>query len=136
MTKILYRNINLSLDERRKSILVNPRGERFYLIPCEEQGSIFSDATLSLDEEGHYVIEGVQTLYNEHKGASPSYIKLLCEHPAELITKHTFLWFTWYKANGFMKREVRSRYICQHQAYHIHERLELLSRAYTIGGAK
>jgi hypothetical protein len=26
-----------------------------------------------------------------------------------------------------MKREVRSRYICQHKAYQIHERLEVLS---------
>ncbi|MDP3466203.1 MAG: hypothetical protein Q8R86_10590, partial [Sulfuricurvum sp.] len=124
MSKILYTNCDLALDESTKTILVNPIGERFYFIPCEEQSYIFTNATLSTDEEGHYIIEGTQTLYNEHSGVSSSYEKLLCEHPAELIIKRTFLGLTWYKVNGIMKREVRSRYICQHKAYQIHERLE------------
>lgn len=127
MSKIYHTNCDLALDESHKSILVNPMGERFYLVPCEEQASIFTNATLSLDEEGRYIIEGTQTLYNEHKGVSASYEKLLCEHPAELIIKRTFLGLAWYKVNGIMKREVRSRYICQHKAYDIHERLDFLS---------
>ncbi|MDD4855472.1 MAG: hypothetical protein PHQ22_09675 [Sulfuricurvum sp.] len=130
MSKIYHTNCDLALDESRKTILINPMGERFYLVPCEEYSSIFTNATLSLDEEGRYVIEGTQLLYNEHKGLSLSYEKLLCKHPAELIVKRTFLWMAWYKVNGIMKREVRSRYICQHKAYHIHERLEFLSHSY------
>ncbi len=128
MSKVLYTNINLSLDENCKSILINPKGERFYFTPCEEQSSIFTNAILSFDEEEHYVIEGTQTIYSNHKGRSSSYEKLLCEHPAELIVRRSFLGFTWYKVNGIMKREMRSRYICQHKAYHIYERLEFLSR--------
>lgn len=127
MSKIYHTNCDLALDESRKSILVNPMGERFYFIPCEEQSYIFTNATLSTDKEGRYVIEGTQTLYNEHNGVSSSYEKLLCEHPAELIIKRTFLGLTWYKVDGIMKREVHSRYICQHKAYQIHERLEFLS---------
>jgi hypothetical protein len=73
------------------SIVINPMGKRFYLVPCEEQASIFTNATLSIDDEGRYIIEGSQTLYNEHNGVSSSYEKLLCEHPAELIIKRTFL---------------------------------------------
>jgi len=130
MSKIHHTNCDLALDESSKSIVINPMGKRFYLVPCEEQASIFTNATLSSDEEGYYVIEGTQTLYNEHKGVSGSYEKLLCEHPAELIIKRTFLGLTWYKVDGIMKREVRSRYICQHKAYHIHERLEFLSHSY------
>lgn len=127
MSKILHINCDLALDESRKSILVNPMGERFYLVPCEEYSSIFTNATLITDDEGRYVIEGTQTLYNKHQGVSSSYEKLLCEHPAELIIKRTFLGLAWYKVDGIMKREVRSRYICQHKAYVIHERLEFLS---------
>jgi len=130
MSKIHHTNCDLTLDESSKTILVNPKGERFYLVPCESQSYIFTNATLSTDEEGRYVIEGTQTLYNEHKGVSGSYEKLLCEHPAELIIKRTFLGLTWYKVNGIMKREVRSRYICKHNAYQIHERLEFLSHSY------
>lgn len=128
MSEIYHTNCDLSIDESSKSIVINPMGERFYFVACEEQSSIFTNATLSLDEEGRYVIEGTQLLYNKHRGVSPSYEKLLCEHPAELIIKRTFLGLTWYKVNGIMKREVRSRYICQHKAYQIHERLEFLSR--------
>lgn len=127
MSKILHTNCDLSLNEGSKSIVINPMGERFYLVPCEEQSSIFTNATLSLDDEGRYVIEGTQLLYNEHKGVSPSYEKLLCEHPHELIIKRTFLGLTWYTVNGIMKREVRSRYICLHNTYQIYERLEFLS---------
>lgn len=127
MSKICHTNCDLVLHESSKTIIVNPMGERFYFVACEDQSSIFINATLSLDEEGRYIIEGTQTLYNEHKGLSSSYEKLLCEHPAELIIKRTFLGLAWYKVNGIMKREVRSRYICQHKAYDIHERLDFLS---------
>jgi len=127
MSVIYYTNCDLSLDESNKSIVINVAGERFYLVSCEYQSSIYTNATLSLDDEGRYVIEGTQLLYNKHQGLSSSYEKLLCEHPAELIIKCTFLGLTWYKVNGVMKREVRSRYICKHNEYVIHERLEFLS---------
>ena len=127
MSVIYYTNCDLSLHESSKTIIVNPMGERFYFVACEDQSSIYFNATLRLDEEGRYVIEGTQLLYNKHQGVSSSYEKLLCEHPAELIIKRTFLGLTWYKVNGVMKREVRSRYICKHNEYVIHERLEFLS---------
>ncbi|MFH0709901.1 MAG: hypothetical protein V2A75_06825, partial [Pseudomonadota bacterium] len=72
MSVIYHTNCDLALDESRKSILVNPMRERFYLVPCEEQASIFTNATLSIDDEGRYIIEGTQTLYNEHNGVSSS----------------------------------------------------------------
>jgi hypothetical protein len=130
MSKIHYTNCDISLNESSKSILINPVGKRFYFVPCEDQNSIFTNATLTLDDEGRYVIEGTQLLYNEHNGVSLSYEKLLCEHPHELIIKRTFLGLTWYKVKGIMKREVRSRYICKHNTYQIHERLEFLSHTY------
>ncbi len=126
MSVIYHTNCDLSLHEGSKTIIVNPMEERFF-IPCEDYSSIYTNATLSLDDEGRYVIEGTQLLYNKHQGLSSSYEKLLCEHPAELIIKRTFLGLTWYKVNGVMKREVRSRYICKHNEYVIHERLEFLS---------
>ena len=130
MSKIHYTNCDISLNESSKSILINPVGKRFYFVPCADQSSIFSNATLTLDDAGRYVIEGTQLLYTEHNGVSLSYEKLLCEHPHELIVKRTFLGFTWYKVKGIMKREVRSRYICKHNTYQIHERLEFLSHTY------
>ena len=127
MSVIYHTNCDLALDESSQSIVINPIGERFYFVACEEQSSIFTNATLSLDEEGRYVIEGTQLLYNKHRGVSPSYEKLLCEQSPELIIKRTFLGLTWYKVNGIMKREVHSRYICKHKDYQIQQRLEFLS---------
>jgi len=85
MSVIYHTNCDLALDESSQSIVINPIGERFYFVACEEQSSIFTNATLSLDEEGRYVIEGTQLLYNKHRGVSPSYEKLLCEHPLNSI---------------------------------------------------
>ncbi len=128
MSKILYSECDLGLNESTKTIVINPRGERFYFISCEEQSSIFTNATITINDDGRYEIEGTQLLYNEHKDSSLSREKLLCEHPEELIRKHSFLGLiTWYSVNGIMKREVRTRYVCKHGSYQIDERLEFLS---------
>ncbi len=130
MSKVMYSDCAISIEEQNASILINPKGERFYFIPCDAQEGVFTDATLRLMDDGTYEIEGIQLLYTEHKDMALSYEKLLCEHPAELIRKQSFLGFTWYKAIGVMKREVRTRYICKHKTYRIHERLEFLSHTF------
>jgi hypothetical protein len=129
MSEILYSGIDLSIDEGRKEILIIPRGERFYFIPCNEQSKVFRNATLRLESRsGCYEIEGEQTLYTEHTGIGFDYEKLLCLHPAELIVKKSFLGLKWYSVSGIMKRDIRSRYRCQYKEYRIHERIAILSR--------
>lgn len=131
MSEILYSGIDLSIDEERKEILINPKGERFYFIPCNEQSQIYRNATLRFESEsGCYEIEGEQTLYTEHQGMGFDYEKLLCLHPAELIIQKSFLGLKWYSVSGIMKRDILSRYRCQHKEYRIHERTVIL--AYTI----
>lgn len=75
-------------------------------------------------------IEGEQTLYSEHKGVGLDYEKLLCLHPEELIHKKSFFGFTWYNVCGVLKREIRTVYLCQYKEYRIHERLDVISKAY------
>ncbi|MFA6189813.1 MAG: hypothetical protein WC680_11105 [Sulfuricurvum sp.] len=127
MSKILYSDVNLIIYEGSKHITINPKGERFYLMSCLRQSQIYRNATLSINEEGRYVIQGDQTLYTEHDEWDLSREKLLCEHPEELIHKRSFLGFTYYSVDGVMKREVQSRYVCQHSIYQIEERLKILS---------
>lgn len=128
MSNVIYSDCDISIHEKSKEILINPKGERFYFVPCDAQDGIYRNATLTLDEQGRYMIEGTQLLYTEHNASSFCYEKLLCEHPAELIRKRNFLGLIiWYSVNGIMKREVRARYVCKHTIYQIHERLELLS---------
>lgn len=127
MSKILYSDVNLIIYEGSKHITINPNGERFYLMTCSRQSQIFYNATLSINEEGRYVIKGDQTLYTEHKEWDFSRQKLLCEHPEELIRKRSFLGFTYCSVKGMMKREVQSRYVCQHPIYQIEERVKILS---------
>jgi hypothetical protein len=128
MAEILYSGVDLSIDEEFKEILINPKDERFYFIPCNEQSQIYRNATLRYESEsGCYEIEGDQTLYTEHQGIGFDYEKVLCLHPQELIIKKSFLGITWYSVSGIMKREIRSRYRCQHNGYRIHERREILS---------
>lgn len=128
MSKVIHSDCDISIHEKSKEILINPKAERFYFIPCDAQDGIYRNATLTLDEQGRYVIEGTQLLYTEHDASSFRYEELLCEHPQELIRKRSFLGLiTWYSAKGIMKREVRTRYLCKHAAYQIHERLEFLS---------
>ncbi|MCL4431875.1 MAG: hypothetical protein M1300_06105 [Epsilonproteobacteria bacterium] len=129
--KQLYSDVDLMISEYHKILTINPKGNRFYHVACEDQSSIYRNATLSIDDDGHYVIEGTQMLYNEHHDISFSYEKLLCLHPQELISKRSFLGLMgWYRVRGVMKREVRSRYVCKHTAYQIHERLEFLSQTF------
>jgi hypothetical protein len=128
MSKILYSNVNILIDERNMEILVNPADERFYTIAHEKMGSIFFDATLSLDENCVYTIEGRQILYNEHSAMGSDYEKLLCKHPKELIKKSSLFWlFGLYKVSGVHKREVASRYICRYKEYCITQREKVLS---------
>jgi hypothetical protein len=130
MSNVIYSNCAISITEANASMLVNFNNERFYFIPCNEQEGVFTNATLSRMDDGSYEIEGTQLLYTEHKDISLSYEKLLCMHPCELISKQSFLGFTWYKAIGIMKREVRTRYVCKHKVYQIHERHEFLSHTF------
>lgn len=128
MPKILYSNVNILIDERNREILVNPADERFYTIAHEKMGSIFFDATLSLDENCVYIIEGRQTLYNEHSAMGSDYEKLLCKHPKELIKKSSLFWlFGTYRVSGVHKREVSSRYICRYKEYCIIQREKIIS---------
>jgi hypothetical protein len=128
MSNVIYSDCDISIHEKSKEILINPKGERFYFVPCDAQDGIYRNATLTLDEQGRYVIEGTQLLYTEHYASSFSYEKLLCEHPAELIRQQNFLGLIiWYSVKGIMKREVRARYVFKHAIYQIHERLEFLS---------
>lgn len=131
MPKILYSNVNILIDEQNREILVNPTDECFYTIAHEEMGSVFFDATLSLDSDGRYLIEGRQTLYNEHIALGSDYEKLLCKHPKELIKKSSLFWlFGLYKVRGVHKREVSSRYICRYKEYCIIQREKILSHEF------
>ncbi len=128
MPKRLYNNANIAICEKEKQILINPLSERFYNFTCEEMGSLFFDATLSLDEDGFYVIEGKQTLYNEHSDTGSDYEKLLCEHPKELIKEGALFWlFGLYKVSGVHKREVHSKYRCRYKEYCIIQREQIIS---------
>jgi hypothetical protein len=131
MTHVFFSDIDLLIDEEKKEIVINPKGERFYFLPCEEQYKVFRDAILRYDSvEEKYEIEGEQTLYSEHKGIGLDYEKLLCLHPEELIHKKSFFGFTWYNVCGVLKREIRTVYLCQYKEYRIHERLDVISKAY------
>jgi hypothetical protein len=131
MTQVFFSDIDLLIDEEKKEIVINPKGERFYFLPCEEQYKVFRDAILRYDSvEEKYEIEGEQTLYSEHKGIGLDYEKLLCLHPEELIHKKSFFGFTWYNVCGVLKREIRTVYLCQYKEYRIHERLDVISKAY------
>lgn len=131
MTQVFFSDIDLLIDEEKKEIVINPKGERFYFVPCEEQYKVFRDAILRYDSvEEKYEIEGEQTLYSEHKGVGLDYEKLLCLHPEELIHKKSFFGFTWYNVYGVLKREIRTVYLCQYKEYRIHERLDVISKAY------
>lgn len=129
MNSVLYKEVDLLIDEKFKEIIINPKGERFYFVACEAQNSIYYGATLVREEDGTLMIEGEQELYTIHKDSGRSYQKLLCLHPAELIRKRWFLGITWYCVHGVLKRRVKSRYRCKHVEYTIHERLERLSQS-------
>lgn len=129
MSEVVYSDIDLLIDEKYKEITINPKGERFYFVECEQQSGIFRGACVRFNEEqGCYEIQGYQSFYSEHKAMGFSYEKLLCLHPSELIKKHSFLGLTWYSVSGVMKREIRSTYKSLHKEYRIHERTEILSR--------
>lgn len=131
MSKILYTHVNILLNERDKEILINPINERFYNVAYEDMGSVFFDAMLSLDDSGSYIIEGKQTLYNEHSAMGRDYEKLLCKHPKELIKKSSLFWlFGTYTVSGVHKREIHSKYICRYKEYCIIQREKILSNEF------
>lgn len=128
MNPVYYSDVDLLIDERRKEIIINPKGERFYFVECDQQGKIYRNATLRYDTTKEcYVIEGEQSIYTEHSEMGFDYDKLLCKHPQELIVKKSFFGFTWYNVSGVLKREVKSIYLCEHPKYQIHERTQILS---------
>lgn len=49
MTLVFLSDIDLLIDEEKKEIVINPRGERFYFVQCEEQYKVFRDAILRYD---------------------------------------------------------------------------------------
>ncbi|MFA5216288.1 hypothetical protein [Sulfuricurvum sp.] len=124
-----YTNVNLLIEERAKRILINPQGERFYFVACEDQHLIFRNATISYNsDEERYEIEGEQSIFTEHHGSGFSYEKLLCLHPSELIERKSFFGVVWYSVSGILKRNVQSRYLCRHSEYTIEERSAFLSQ--------
>lgn len=128
MSKILYTNVNILIDERCKEIVINPLSERFYFIDYFDTRKVFYEATLALNEDGAYVIEGRQTIYNEHRAMGSDYERLLYKHPKELIKKGSLFWLHGlYSVKGFHKREVASRYICRYKEYCISERKNIIS---------
>ncbi|MDD2358495.1 MAG: hypothetical protein PHX13_11350 [Thiovulaceae bacterium] len=127
--KVCYSEVDVLIEEGRKFMTINPKDERYYFVGCDEQYKIFRNATVSYDEETKkYQIQGVQTLYNEHRDMGMSYEKLLCLHPKELIMKKKFLWFQYYRVKGTMTREVRALYTCKHEAYGFCERSAVISQ--------
>lgn len=130
MSNHMYSNIDLLIDEKRKEILINPKGERFYFVPCHEQHTIFRNAILQYNaQEERYEIEGEQTFYSEHKGMSWNYETMVCLHPQELIVKKSFLGVVWYNVSGILKREIKTHYVCEHKEYRIHERSAVISQS-------
>lgn len=128
MSKILYTNVNINIHERAKEIVINPLSERFYFIDYDDTKRVFFDATLALDENGAYVIEGRQTIYSEHSAMGSDYERLLYKHPKELIKKGSLFWLHGlYSVKGFHKREVASRYTCRYKEYCISERKNIIS---------
>lgn len=131
MSQVLYTNVDVSVDEYRKELLINPKGERFYAIPLEDRCMVFEDATITKTEEGVLEIEGMQTLYHEHKGTGRSYEKMVSMYPAELIRRRSFMGMVWYSVDGSMTRRVRVRYCCRHSAYACIERKAFIAHSFT-----
>lgn len=131
MKPFQYTNVDLLIEERDKRIVINPPGERFYYVSCEDQHQIFRNATISYNaDEECYEIQGDQSLYTKHHDSGFSYEKLLCLHPAELIRRKSFFGVVWYSISGILKREVQSRYLCKHSEYTIEERTAFLSQTF------
>ena len=131
MQEILYEKVEIFISEGNQEILINESKERFYFVDCDDQHRVFHNATLSYDKSKEcYIIEGEQTLTNEHNDSGFDYEKLLCLHPAELIKETTFLGMKYYKVHGTLTRQIKSRYFCKHKNYLIHER-SLISQSFT-----
>lgn len=129
MAEVIYSGIDVLIDEGRKEMIINPLGERFYFVECEGYNDIYTNATITREEDGTLVVEGDQELYTIHDASGLSYEKLLCAHPEALIRKRSFLGIRWYSVYGILKRQVHSRYRCMHTEYRVHERLKLISQS-------
>lgn len=135
MIEILYSGVDIQINESEKRIIINPLGERFYYVACDEQHTIFRNAELSYDKERRaYIIEGDQTLINEHYDSGSDYEKLLCLHPAELIHESSGLFGRqYYKVRGTCKREIHTIYHCRHSEYEIAYRAQIKSQSLVRG---
>ncbi len=49
MSEVIYNDIDLLIDEEKKEIVINPKGERFYFVGCDEQLTIFRCAHVYYD---------------------------------------------------------------------------------------
>jgi hypothetical protein len=131
MQEILYEKMEIFISEGNQEILINESKERFNYVSCENQHRVFHNATLSYDKSKEcYIIEGEQTLTNEHRDSGFDYEALLCLHPAELIKAKSFLGIKYYKVSGTLTRQIKSRYVCKHKNYLIHQR-SLISQSFT-----
>ncbi|MDD2358302.1 MAG: hypothetical protein PHX13_10370 [Thiovulaceae bacterium] len=131
MKEIIYKDVDIYVNEHAKTMSVNPIGERFYFLDCEDEAYIYHEATLTYDTETQkYSIEGIKRFTTKHKGSSFNYHTLLCQHPEELIVKKRFLGFLWqyYSVDGRYKREFHAIYACKHQQYVIEERTQMISQ--------
>ena len=118
----------MTITIEEKAIIINPTGERFYNLGCDDLHTIFRDASISVDANGALQIQGVQTIYNKHYDSGSNYEELLCKHPEQLIKKRSFLGlFDYYKVDGSMTREIKSLYFCECKNYQITQRCEVLS---------
>ena len=107
--KLLYSGVDIKIDEEEKAIIINQAGKRFYNSGCDDLHTIFRDASISVDANGTLQIQGVQTIYNEHKDSGLNYEELICKHPEQLIKKRSFLGlFSYYNVSGSMTREIKS----------------------------
>lgn len=128
MKPFQYTDVDLLIKESAKHIIINPKGNR-YFADCKDQHLIYRNATLSYNaDKERYEIYGSQSFYTEHHDTGFSYEKLLCLHPAELIRHKSFFGIVWFSVSGILKREVQSRYLCQHSEYTIEERTAFLSQ--------
>lgn len=70
MSQTIYSDCNISIDEHNAEILINPKGECFYFIPCDSQSGVFSDSALNFEEDDKYSIEGTQRLRTKYSGGA------------------------------------------------------------------
>ncbi|MCL4432044.1 MAG: hypothetical protein M1300_06970 [Epsilonproteobacteria bacterium] len=129
---VRYEDVNISVNEDQKIILINPLSERFYT-----NDDVYEKATLlRLKEENgedYYAISGRIRFVNVFNNETErNYNKLLLRAPAELIKKKIGIFGgIKYVADGVMHRELDVIYNCKHGTnYQIIERTQILSTTF------